>query len=96
MRPALICDKHKGVYLVANVKAIRETVAGVAVDVEGMRHVFYYPAAEAGHKGVYGLATIGPADGAQIGPAVNGTIYDVVKVIDASAEAMERLSKIQW
>lgn len=95
-RPCLILDKHRGIYMAANVTAVRETPAGVAVDAEGIRHVFYYPVADQGHKGVYGLATVGPADGAKIGPAVTGTIYDVVKVIDASPAAMERLAGVSW
>ena len=96
MNPKLILDKHRGVYFAANVTAIRETPAGVAVDAEGIRHCLYYPVAEAGHKGTYGLATVGPADSAKVGPPVNGTIYDVVKVIDAAPEAVKRWGEISW
>jgi hypothetical protein len=96
MNPKLLLDKHRGVYFAANVTAIRETPAGVAVDAEGLRHVFYYSAQEAGHRGVYGLATKGPADGAKVGPPVTGTRYDVVGIADATDEAVARFGKATW
>jgi hypothetical protein len=95
-KPTLILDKHRGVYMVHKVLAVRETPAGVAVDAEGMRHIFNYPIAKVGNKGVYGLAVVGPGAGAKVGPAVNGTIYDVVKVIEATDDAMKGLAGVKW
>ena len=91
--PVLVLDFHRGIYFGRLVRTLNK---GRSVVLEQMRHCFYYPVAEAGNKGVYGLATVGPAEGAKVGPPVTATIHDVAKIVDCSPEAVARWEAIKW
>jgi len=92
-RYVMILDFHRGIYF-GKLVATRNNER--TVDVEEGRHCFRYGVAEAGHRGVYGLAIVGPAAGAKIGPAVKMTIHDVAKIVECTPEAVERWKKIIW
>ena len=92
-RPVLILDTHRGIYFGYLVSVTHE---GRTVKLEKARHCFYFPVAEAGHKGVYGLATVGPADGAKVGPEVTMTVHDVAKIVDCTPKAVKRWTKVLW
>ena len=92
-KPVLVLDTHRGIYFGYLVKTENN---GRTVTLEGMRHCYYYPVAEAGNKGVYGLATVGPAKGAKIGPPVTATIHDVSKWVDCTKEAVKRWKAAKW
>lgn len=92
-RAVLVLDTHRGIYFGYLVST---TNAGRTVTLEGARHCFYFPAAETGNKGVYGLATVGPAKGAKIGPRVTMTVHDVSKVVDCTPDAVTAWEKAEW
>ena len=92
-KPVVVFDIHRGIYFGYLVKVENE---GRTVTLEGARHCYYYPVAEAGHKGVYGLATVGPGDGAKIGPQVNMTVHDVSKWVDCTTKAVKRWKAAKW
>jgi hypothetical protein len=92
-KPVLVLDTHRGIYFGYLVAITND---GRTVKLEKGRHCFYYPTAEAGHRGVYGLATVGPAEGAKIGPEVTMTINDVAKIVDCTPKAVQRWKKISW
>lgn len=93
LKPVLILDKHHGVYF-GYLK--RELSGGATVELINARHCFYWPIAQQGHKGVFGLATVGPCDGAKVGPRVDMKIRDVVKIVDCKKEAVDRWESAVW
>jgi hypothetical protein len=92
-KPVLILDKYRGIYFGYLQSTAND---GHTVKLTGARHCCCYPVAEAGHKGVYGLATVGPAAGAKIGPRVTMTVHGVVKIVDCEDAAVERWEKVSW
>jgi hypothetical protein len=96
-KPCLLLDKHRGIYFAANVTCVRETVAGVSVDADGLRHVYHYNAHKAdGEHGVYSLASYGPTSGSKLGPPVKGTRYGIVGILEVSPEAAARFGDLKW
>jgi len=92
-RAVMILDTHRGIYFGYLVKTSN---AGRTVTLEGARHCFYFPVAKAGHKGVYGLATVGPRKDAKIGPRVNMDVHDVAKIIDCTDKAIKAWEGASW
>jgi hypothetical protein len=92
-KAALILDTHRGVYYGRIVK-IKDK--GRTVELDGMRHAFYWSAGEDGEKGVYSLATVGPQPGSKIGPRVHAIVYDVAKIVDVSAKAIAAWEAATW
>lgn len=89
----LVCDFHQGVYF-GKLEKLRDK--GRTVDLSEARHCFYFSQQKAGHRGVYGLATKGPASGSSIGPVVSMRIYDVANITICSKDAVKQWKKQRW
>jgi hypothetical protein len=92
-KPVLILDTHRGIYF-GDLVAKYDNDARVKL--KNARHCFYFPVAELGHKGVYGLATVGPAKGAKVGPRVDMIIRDVAKIVTCTPSAVARWESATW
>ena len=92
-KPVVVFDIHRGIYFGYLVK---HDLDRKTVRLKGGRHCFYFPIAEAGHKGVYGLATVGPGEGSKVGPSVTMTVHDVSKVVDCEPRAVKMWEKARW
>ena len=92
-KPVVAFDIHRGIYFGYLVKTENQ---GRTVTLDKARHCFTFPVTEAGHKGVYGLATVGPGEGAKIGPPVTMTVHDVSKWVDCTPKAVKRWLAAKW
>lgn len=92
-KAVVVFDTHRGIYFGYLVKTEN---AGRTVTLKNARHCFYFPIAEAGHRGVYGLATVGPGEGSRVGPKVTMTVHDVSKVVNCEPQAVKLWEKAQW
>ena len=92
----MIFDFHRAVYFGRVMSRSEQVNGALALLVEDMRHLFYFVPSADGHRGVYGLATAGPASGCKIGPPCSAEIRDVVKIVQMTPEAVEKLDKIKW
>ena len=88
----LVLDTHRGIYFgdVVEVDHDRHICR-----MENARHCYYFPRPD-GDKGTYSLATVGPQNGAKVGPPVTMTVYDVAKIIDATPVAIEAWKSAKW
>ena len=89
----MVTDTHRGIYFGW---LVWESEDQSRVKLEKARHCFYFPVAEAGHRGVYGLATVGPGEGAKIGPAVTMVVRDVAKIVDCTEAAVAAWDMASW
>jgi hypothetical protein len=92
-RYVIVTDYHRGVVY----GRLSEWDRGRRVAVlEEARHVYYW-ALQEGAEGLFGLATVGPAEGSRIGPAVGRVeITEVAKVIDCEPAAIDRWASARW
>jgi hypothetical protein len=91
--PVVIYDQLRGIYFGYLVYHNEKLETAKLV---GARHCYGFPVPSAGNKGVYSLATIGPGDGAKIGPRVTMTIHKVSKVVEATPQAVEAWEGASW
>lgn len=92
-KAVVVFDTHRGIYFG---HLVSTTNAGRTVKLEMARHCFYFPTPDAGNRGVYSLATVGPCEGAKIGPEVTMTVHDVSNVVECTDKATKRWKQIVW
>lgn len=87
-RYVLVTTLHRGVF------------AGYATDTDGAtiklrrgRNCIYWPAE---NRGFMGLASMGPVEGARIGPAADIELRDITSVAECTADAVIAWETAPW
>lgn len=89
MKPLLVTTSHRGVFF-----GYGEPSDAPTIRLERARMCVYWPESQ---RGVLGLASFGPQDGARIGPAVPViTLRDVTSVTECSDQAVPRWEAGPW
>lgn len=87
-RPVLVTTAHRGVFFGYATKT-----DGPIIKLCRARNCIYWPVA---NKGFLGLASMGPVDGAKIGPAADVELRDITCVAECSEEAVKAWEVAPW
>jgi hypothetical protein len=87
-RAVVVTTKHRGVFF-----GYAVDTSGAIIKLRRMRNCLRWPT---GNQGFVGLASMGPVDGACIGPPADAELRDITCVLECSAAATERWEKVQW
>lgn len=87
-RAVLVTTVHKGVFFGYSVKT-----DGATIKLRAARNCIYWPST---HKGFLGLASMGPVDGARVGPAADIELRDITCVAECSEAATGAWEKAPW
>ncbi len=87
-RAVLVTTAHKGVFFGYATKTDGPTIA-----LRSARCCIYWPT---GNKGFLGLASMGPIEGARVGPAVDLELRDITCVAQCTDVAVEAWEKAPW
>jgi hypothetical protein len=87
-RAVMVTTSHKGVFF-----GYASKTDGAVIKLRRARNCIYWPTA---NKGFLGLASIGPVDGARIGPAADIELRDITCVAECSEEATKAWELAPW
>jgi hypothetical protein len=87
-RAVLVTTTHRGVFF-----GYAEETAGATIKLRNARNCLYWPAS---NKGFLGLASVGPVNGARVGPAANVELRDITCVAECTAEATKAWEAAPW
>ena len=87
-RAVLVTTLHRGVFF-----GYADKTEGSTIKLRAARNCIYWPAA---NKGFMGLASVGPVDGARIGPAADIELRDITAVVECTPAAVEGWEKAPW
>ena len=87
-RAVLVTTTHRGVFF-----GYATDTAGAVIKLRAARNCLYWPV---GNKGFLGLASIGPANGARVGPAADIELRDITCVAECTAEAVKAWEAAPW
>lgn len=87
-KAVLVTTSHRGVFF-----GYATETDGAIVKLRGARNCLYWPQA---NKGFLGLASMGPIEGARIGPSANIELRDITCVAECSPEAIAAWEKAPW
>jgi len=87
-RAVLVTTKHRGVFF-----GYATETDGETIKLRSARNCIYWPS---GNKGFLGLASMGPVDGARVGPAADIEVRDITCVAECSPAAVEAWEKSPW
>jgi len=91
LRPVIVTTQ-RGVYFGWASDTSRERIK-----LERARHCYYWALhPDPAHRGVYGLATAGPAEGSKVGPPVTLTIRNVYNVVEVDKAALPAWEAATW
>ena len=87
-RPVLVTTKHRGVFF-----GYAASTDGETIKLRAARCCLYWPTA---NKGFLGLASMGPLDGARVGPAADIDLRDITCVAECTADAVKVWEAAPW
>ena len=87
-RPVLVTTAHRGVFF-----GYATETGGATIRLRAARCCLFWPKE---NKGFLGLAAIGPASGARVGPAADIELRDVTCVADCTAAAVKAWEEAPW
>lgn len=87
-RPVLVTTAHRGVFF-----GYATATEGPTIALRRARNCIYWPES---CKGFLGLASMGPLNGARVGPPADITLRDITCVVEVSAEAVSRWEAMPW
>lgn len=87
-RAVLVTTAHRGVFF-----GYAKKTDGAIIKLRRARNCIYWPVA---NKGFLGLASMGPVDGAKVGPAADIELRDITAVAEVSEEAAKNWEAAPW
>ncbi len=87
-RAVLVTTSHRGVFF-----GYATDVDGAQINLRSARNCLYWPAS---NKGFIGLASIGPLEGARVGPAADIQLRDISSVVQCTDAAVAAWEKAPW
>lgn len=87
-RAVLVTTAHKGVFF-----GYATDTSGAVIKLRAARNCIYWPTT---NKGFLGLASIGPVDGARVGPAADIELRDITCVAECTPTAADAWEKAPW
>ena len=87
-RAVLVTTAHRGVFF-----GYAKSTDGDAIKLRAGRLCIYWPATQ---KGFMGLASMGPLDGARIGPPADIEIRNITAVLEVTPAAVDRWEAAPW
>lgn len=87
-RAVLVTTKHRGVFF-----GYADNTSGAVIKLRAARNCIYWPS---NNKGFLGLASMGPVDGARVGPAADIELRDITCVAECTPTAADAWEKAPW
>jgi hypothetical protein len=87
-RAVLVTTSHKGVFF-----GYATETSGQIIKLRGARNCIYWPIQ---NKGFLGLASMGPVNGARVGPPADIELRDITCVAECTAVAVAAWEKAPW
>ncbi len=87
-RAVLVTTKHRGVFF-----GYASATDGETIALRGARNCIYWPS---GNKGFLGLASMGPINGARVGPAADIALRDITCVAECTPAAVKAWEAAPW
>ena len=87
-RAVLVTTAHRGVFF-----GYAEDTDGAVIKLRAGRNCLYWPSE---NKGFLGLASMGPVNGARVGPAVDLELRDITAVALCTEAAVKAWEKAPW
>jgi hypothetical protein len=87
-RAVLVTTAHRGVFF-----GYAKETDGSTIKLRAARNCIYWPAA---NKGFLGLASVGPVNGAKIGPAADIELRDITCVAECTDAAVTAWEAAPW
>lgn len=87
-RAVLVTTTHRGVFF-----GYAAETGGDVIRLRKARNCIYWPT---DNKGFLGLASMGPLNGARVGPAADIEVRDITCVAECTPEAIDRWEKAPW
>lgn len=87
-RAVLVTTQHRGVFFGYAIET-----SGATIKLRAARNCLYWPRE---NKGFLGLASMGPTDGARIGPAADIELRDITCVAECTAAAAAAWERAPW
>lgn len=87
-RAVVVTTAHRGVFF-----GYATDVDGAVIELRAGRNCIYWPAE---NKGFMGLAAMGPAKGARVGPAANISLRDITSVMECTPAAVTAWESAPW
>lgn len=87
-RAVLVTTAHKGVFF-----GYASKTDGATISLRAARNCLYWGA---NNKGFLGLASMGPLNGARVGPAADIELRDITCIAEVSAEAVKLWEAAPW
>lgn len=87
-RPVLVTTEYKGVFF-----GYAEETCGDTIKLKRARNCIYWPSS---NEGFLGLASMGPQNGAKVGPRADIELRKVTSVSEVTPEAAAKWEAIKW
>ncbi len=87
-RAVLVTTSHRGVFF-----GYATETGGATIKLRAARNCIYWPAE---NKGFMGLANMGPAKGARVGPAADIELRDITSVAEVTDAAVAAWEAAPW
>lgn len=87
-RHVLVTTAHRGVFA-----GYATDTAGATIKLRAARNCLYWPTA---NKGFLGLASMGPVNGARIGPPADLELRDITCVAECTPDATKAWEAAKW
>lgn len=87
-RAVVVTTQHRGVFF-----GFAADTDGAIIKLRAARNCLFWPSE---NKGFMGLASMGPVNGARIGPAADISLRDITSVIECTPEATQAWEMAQW
>lgn len=87
-RAVLVTTAHRGVFF-----GYAGDVSGETIKLRAARNCVYWPSE---NKGFLGLASMGPKDGARVGPSADIELRNITCVAECTPEATKAWEKSPW
>jgi hypothetical protein len=87
-RAVIVTTAHRGVFF-----GYASDTDGAIIKLRGARNCLYWPTE---NKGFMGLASLGPVNGARVGPAADISLRDITCVIECTPDAVKAWEHAPW
>ncbi len=87
-RAVLVTTSHRGVFF-----GYATETGGSTINLRAARNCIYWPT---NNKGFLGLASMGPLQGARVGPCADIELRDITCVAECSDEAVKAWESAPW
>ena len=100
LTPVLVTTTNRGVYFGLVDREAYDALSvneRASIDLQQMRHVYYWAPHGGAQDGLSALCTVGPAKGSKVGPRVpRMTVRNVQNVADVSDDALAAWERVSW